>query len=313
VRLTLRTLLSYLDDTLDPTQTRLIGQKVAESPAAQELITRIKEVVRRRRLSTPPSTGPDAKLDANVVAEYIDNILSPEMIAQVEEVCLESDVYLAEIAACHQLLTVILSEPALVPPTAKRRMYSLIKGREAIPHRRAPAPAAAERSPAPVAHAGDDHEETLLLGLSSLAKHDSWVRRFAPLGGAVLLVIGVVVAIWYALPPAPSQTEPDFRIPELARAGDGNKTPEAKIGPETKPEVKPESKPEQEPKPEVKPEPKPEVKPEPKPEQEPKPEVKPEPKPEPRPAGPREIGTYVAVPANGPSILLRRTDQKSWQ
>src|SRR5262245_43432962 len=38
VRLTLRTLLAYLDDTLDPTEIKTIGQKVAESDAAQELI-----------------------------------------------------------------------------------------------------------------------------------------------------------------------------------------------------------------------------------------------------------------------------------
>jgi len=32
VRLTLRTLLAYLDDTLDPNETKTIGQKVSESP-----------------------------------------------------------------------------------------------------------------------------------------------------------------------------------------------------------------------------------------------------------------------------------------
>ena len=41
MRLTLRTLLAYLDDALEPGQARLIGQKVAESDAAQELIGRI--------------------------------------------------------------------------------------------------------------------------------------------------------------------------------------------------------------------------------------------------------------------------------
>ena len=51
MRLTLRTLLAYLDDTLEPAQARLIGQKVAESDAAQELVARIKQVTRRRRLT----------------------------------------------------------------------------------------------------------------------------------------------------------------------------------------------------------------------------------------------------------------------
>ena len=65
MRLTLRTLLAYLDDTLDPDEAKTIGQKVAESDTAQELIERIKQVTRRRRLTVPPATGPGAKFDAN--------------------------------------------------------------------------------------------------------------------------------------------------------------------------------------------------------------------------------------------------------
>ncbi len=105
VRLTLRTLLAYLDDTLEPHQVKKIGQKVTESDTAQELITRIRQVTRRRRLTTPPSSGPGAKLDANAIAEYLDNGLSEDQVAQVEQTCLGSDVYLAEMAACHQNLT----------------------------------------------------------------------------------------------------------------------------------------------------------------------------------------------------------------
>src|ERR1700722_5212411 len=72
MRLTLRTLLAYLDDTLEPSQAKLIGQKVAESDTAQELIARIKEVTRRRRLTTPSNSGPGAKVDPNSIAEYLD-------------------------------------------------------------------------------------------------------------------------------------------------------------------------------------------------------------------------------------------------
>src|SRR5438477_23374 len=137
MRLTLRTLLAYLDDTLEPTEIKQIGQKVAESDAAQELIARIKQVTRKRRLTTPPLTGPGAKFDPNLIAEYLDNELDGEQVAEIEKVCLESDVHLAEIAACHQILTLVLGEPALVPPTARERMYGLVKGREAIPFRKA--------------------------------------------------------------------------------------------------------------------------------------------------------------------------------
>ena len=75
MRLTLRTLLAYLDDTLQAAEIKEIGQKVAESDAAQELIARLKAVTRRRRLTAPPPTGPNG-LDPNCVAEYLDNELA---------------------------------------------------------------------------------------------------------------------------------------------------------------------------------------------------------------------------------------------
>ncbi|HMF10780.1 MAG TPA: hypothetical protein VKE94_00690, partial [Gemmataceae bacterium] len=78
MRLTLRTLLAYLDDTLDAAEIKRIGQKVAESETARELIARIKSVTRRRRLTTPPLTGSADKFDPNTVAEYLDNTLSPD-------------------------------------------------------------------------------------------------------------------------------------------------------------------------------------------------------------------------------------------
>lgn len=132
MRLTLRTLLAYLDDTLDVAQAREISPKVAESDVARELIDRIKKVTRRRSLTVPEDTDP------NVVAEYLDNDLSTEKLAEVEEQAIKSDVHLAEIAACHQLLTLITSEPVQVPPTSRRRMYGLVKGQEADPDRPVP-------------------------------------------------------------------------------------------------------------------------------------------------------------------------------
>src|SRR5262245_26921338 len=125
VRLTLRTLLAYLDDTLQAAEIKEIGQKVAESDAAQELVARLKAVTRRRRLTAPPMTGPNG-LDPNRVSEYLDNELASEELAELEKLALESDVHLAEIAACHQILTLVLGEPALVPPKARERMYGLV-------------------------------------------------------------------------------------------------------------------------------------------------------------------------------------------
>src|SRR6266700_3892491 len=95
VRLTLRTLLAYLDDQLEPAEIKRIGQKVAESDAAQELIARIKQVTRRRRLTTPSDGAAGERFDANTVAAYLDNELSADQVAELEKLCLESDVHLA--------------------------------------------------------------------------------------------------------------------------------------------------------------------------------------------------------------------------
>src|SRR5262249_40102784 len=80
MRLTLRTLLAWLDDTLQPTQVKEIGSQVAGSPFAQELTERIHRVTRQRRLAVPSSSGPDG-VDPNIVASYLDNELDPEEVA----------------------------------------------------------------------------------------------------------------------------------------------------------------------------------------------------------------------------------------
>src|SRR5438094_6491028 len=163
MRLTLRTLLAYLDDTLEPGEIKTIGQKVAESDAAQELVARIKQVTRRRRLTVPPDGGPGERFDANRVAAYLDNDLSTEEVAELEKLCLESDVHLAEAAATHQILTLVLGEPALVPPTAKRRMYGLIQGRPARAARPAPVTRSADEVPAGAAHEADPDDSLAAL------------------------------------------------------------------------------------------------------------------------------------------------------
>ena len=163
LRLTLRTLLAYLDDTLDPTQAKDIGKKVAESEFAQETVDRIKTVTRRRRLSAPAIVADDHSTDPNAIAEYLDNVLPADEVAELEQSALDNDVRLAEIAACHQILTLVLGEPAKVPPTARRRMYRLVSGPESIPYRQpaAAAPVAGVVGPAAVDEF-QDHDDDLL-------------------------------------------------------------------------------------------------------------------------------------------------------
>lgn len=226
MRLTLRTLLAYLDDTLEPAQAREIGQKVAESHVAQELIERIKRVTRRRGLTVPPATGPD-KIDANTVAEYLDNDLSPELVAEVEEQALNSDVHLAEIAASHQILTLVLGEPAHVPPMARQRMYQLVKGAESDATRVA-ARIGPPRDPGE-SETPDDHHA---------ARRSATYR----LVGASVLAIALGVSIWQVLKSLPShgpRLPGEPAVPAIADSGTPPPAPDQPPPEEPKPTPNP--------------------------------------------------------------------------
>jgi hypothetical protein len=314
VRLTLRTLLAYLDDTLEPAQARLIGQKMSESEAAQGLVARIKQVTRRRRLMVP--NGPGAKIDSNTIAEYLDNVLPAEQLAEVEEACLDSDVHLAEVAACHQILTLVLGEPMLVPPTARQRMYGLKQGRESIRKRKATATAIGQGE---LVAAGTEAEEGLLLG-KLLAHPNRWTHWLVPLTAACLLVAAALL-IWMAMTSnLPSMLSARGKgtpeVPVLARNGDANAEPapepEKKTPSET-PVVVPQPKAEAEAKKEASPSEKKETTGKSDKPAESKPARKP---PAPVPVQPprterRELGKYVL---QAPGILLQQPQEKgAWQ
>jgi hypothetical protein len=230
LRLTLRTLLAYLDDTLDAAQAKDIGKKVAESEFAQETVERIKTVTRRRRLSAPPLEADDYSLDPNTIAEYLDNVLPPDQVTELERAALEQDVRLAEVAACHQILTLVLGEPAKVPPTARTRMYGVVKGPEAIPYRKpaaASTPVAGKVAPAEVDEFAEPEEDLLHTFLGP--------RSAAWLVGLLVATALLVAAVWLAIPPAPPQPNqgyiavaaaPRTDIPNLGPAIPGRKPDE---------------------------------------------------------------------------------------
>ena len=221
MRLTLRTLLAYMDDILEPADHEDLGNKIEASDFASELIHRSRDTVRRLRLGAPAvlSDGSDDVLDsvdlsdANSVAEYLDNTLPPEQVADFERMCLEPgttpDMHLAEVASCHHVLTMVLGEPAEVDADLKSRMYQLPeklangqKLRIEPAHVAAPPIQPEEPTAPPLAQpaslAVEQHEE-LPDYLREAAASKRRSRRWAILTS--LLAIGGVV-LWFANPPA---------------------------------------------------------------------------------------------------------------
>ncbi len=125
MRLTLRTLLAYLDRTLDKESSETLHGKVMESSFASQLIKRIKVSLSSPTLgaASPVAAGPVD--EANVISEYLDSTLPNEQVAEIERACLESDPLLAEAAGCHQILTLVLGKPAEVSPALRHRIYEL--------------------------------------------------------------------------------------------------------------------------------------------------------------------------------------------
>lgn len=125
MRLTLRTLLAYLDNILDEKDAAELRQKIEDSDFAKGLVQRIQSASARTRLGAPSVTGKGMGMDPNTVAEYLDNALSPDRVPDLERICLESDVHLAEVASCHQILAIVLGEMAHVDPGLRERIYRI--------------------------------------------------------------------------------------------------------------------------------------------------------------------------------------------
>lgn len=133
MKLTLRTLLAYLDDVLEPNEAREIGQKISQSKEAADLVNQIRESMRRRRIGTPELAGPGSGPDPNIVSEYLENVLLPNQVVEYEQLCRRSDMHLAEVAACHKILTMVMGQPIDVSDELRERMYALGAPKEVQP------------------------------------------------------------------------------------------------------------------------------------------------------------------------------------
>ncbi len=112
-------------ERLYPQEAKEIGKKIEDSKFATDLYHKIRDVMRRLRLAAPSITEKGTNLDCNTVAEYLDNELPDDRVPDFEEVCLKSEMHLAEVASCHQILAIAQVEPAEVEPESRQRMYQL--------------------------------------------------------------------------------------------------------------------------------------------------------------------------------------------
>lgn len=214
MRLTLRTMLAYMDNVLDPQDAEEIGKRIEESEFATNLLHRIRDVMRRLRLGTPSVMDPGAGLDPNTVAEYLDNTLAKDRVPDFEKVCLESDVHLAEVAACHQILALVLGEPVEVDMASRHRMYGLPElartqgadlGEPIAPPRIRHAPVSGE-----VAHPSEQPQDHVP---EWLREHKSTTRRRR------LLAASCVVALCVVLLAAFGQFQSDSRLGRMLGFG----------------------------------------------------------------------------------------------
>ena len=127
MRLTLRTLLAYRDGVLSPSVTSDLHQRIQQTEVASNLLRRIETLVQQKEMLAPKAIGTGLGGDANSVAEYLDDTLASEQVAEFERICIaESDLVLAELAHCHHLLAEALNSKVHVPASLKALAVGLV-------------------------------------------------------------------------------------------------------------------------------------------------------------------------------------------
>ena len=199
MRLTLRTMLAYMDGLLEPDDAKDIGKKIEDSDFATSLFHRVRDVMRRLRLAAPSLTERGPGLDPNTVAEYLDNVLPADRVPDFEKVCLESEIHLAEVASSHQILTLVLGEPAEIDPATRQRMYELPQAMSLAEEERRAAAAAVLSGDGATGHDGGSRKNRPKPMVPEYLREPSRRRRLLPVAALMLLAGGFAGIILLAL------------------------------------------------------------------------------------------------------------------
>ena len=124
MRLTLRTLLAYIDKTLDAGDSITLATKVNNSSFAKSVVERIEiaDDCLAEAISFRQFGGID---DPNRIGGYLDSVLDSAEVESVEMLCIESSQHLIEVAVVHHVLTLVLGKQAEVPNSLRERGYGL--------------------------------------------------------------------------------------------------------------------------------------------------------------------------------------------
>lgn len=195
MRLTLRTLLAWIDGVLAGEQRDEIGAKVEGSPVAPKLIARIRNVVARPGLPAPRVDGRGLAEDPNTTAEFLDNVLAPDRLEAFERICIDSDIHLAEAADCHALLAELARTPDAIEPLdrkLRRRLRERLAEFVTQPPKDKPHEEAAALVQA-VREAMDHHDGRRIAGEPAIQAAPNTTKKAAP--AAWLSAITAVVLL----------------------------------------------------------------------------------------------------------------------
>jgi hypothetical protein len=127
-RLKLRYLLAYLDDLLERDVHQQISQAIQADQDAHQLTQKIHASLSPLRMSLEDDIADELEadqIDANFISEYLDGTSEDDTNAQIESICSEDLAQLAEVAACHQLVSNSLPTKIETPVPLRKRLYEL--------------------------------------------------------------------------------------------------------------------------------------------------------------------------------------------
>ena len=191
MRLTLRTLLAWLDGLLSAEDQQVLADKVAASPVAPTLVRRIQDVVENAALAAPRIDARGLADDTNSVAEYLDNCLPADRLEAFERICIESDVHLAEVASCHGVLAEMSREAEATAPidaTTCKRLLAAV--RDHVASRPSEAVTSVADGPPTSAEptAGHARPRSTPTGPARRAPLEAWISAAV----AIVLLVGLV-------------------------------------------------------------------------------------------------------------------------